>query len=105
MVVETWVLAFIGPIAALKQVSILRLLRLTRLFRMAKLMRYFPELQLIVKGMLAAVRSVGCATILLLLVLYVFAIIFTNEYHQGHVADDDPDIPEISMLFGSLGKS
>jgi len=105
MVVETWILGFLGPIAAMKQVSILRLLRLTRLFRMAKLMRYFPELQLIVKGMLAAVRSVGCASILLVLALYVFAIIFTNEYHQGDKADDDPDIPDIEVLFGSLGKS
>lgn len=105
MILETWVLAVLGPIDALKQVSILRLLRLTRLFRMAKLMRYFPELQLIVKGMAAAVRSVGCAAILLVLVLYVFAIIFTNEYHQGSKPDDDEDILEIEQLFGSLGKS
>jgi len=105
MIVETWVLAFLGPIAAMKQVSILRLLRLTRLFRMAKLMRYFPELQLIVKGMVAAVRSVGSAGFLLVLVLYVFAIIFTNEYHQGAKADDDEDISDIEMLFGSMGKS
>lgn len=105
MVFETWVLAFLGPIDALKQVSILRLLRLTRLFRMAKLMRYFPELKLIVKGMVAAVRSVGCASILLVLCLYVFAIIFTNEYHQGLKADDDDDIADIELLFGSMGKS
>jgi len=105
MVFETWVLAFLGPIDALKQVSILRLLRLTRLFRMAKLMNYFPELKLIVKGMLAAVRSVGCASILLVLCLYVFAIIFTNEYHQGLKADDDEDIEDIELLFGSMGKS
>lgn len=105
MIVETWILAFLGPIAAMKQVSILRLLRLARLFRMAKLMRYFPELQLIVKGMVAAVRSVGSAGFLLVLVLYVFAIIFTNEYHQGLKADDAEDITDIEMLFGSMGKS
>lgn len=105
MIIETWVLAFIGTIDFLKQVSILRLLRLARLLRMGKIMRYFPELQLIVKGMLAAVRSVGCATILLLLVLYVFAIIFTNEYHQGLKTDDDEDMSGEEVLFGSLGKS
>lgn len=105
MIVETWVLAILGPIPAMKQASILRLLRLTRLFRMGKLMRYFPELQLIVKGMVAAVRSVACAAVLMLLVLYVFSIIFTNEYHQGHMADDDEDLPEVAFLFGSLGKS
>jgi len=105
MVLETWVLAFVGSIDALKQVSILRLLRLTRLLRMGKIMRYFPELQLIVKGMVAAVRSVGCAGILLMLVLYVFSIIFTNEYHQGLKADDDEDLTPSEQLFGSMGKS
>jgi hypothetical protein len=105
MILETWVLAFIGTIAILKQVSILRLLRLTRLLRMGKLMRYCPEMQLIVKGMMAAVRAVGCAGILLLLCLYVFAIIFTAEYHQGHQANDDEDLHEIHFLFGSMGKS
>jgi len=105
MVAETWVLAFVGQIDFLKQLSILRLLRLARLLRMGKIMRYFPELQLIVRGMLAAVRSVGCATILLLLVLYVFAIILTSTYHQGLKADDDEDIHDSEVLFGSLGKS
>lgn len=105
MVGETWILAFIGPIDALKQVSILRLLRLTRLLRMGKLLRYLPELQLIVKGMIAAVRSVSCAGILLILVLYVFAIIFTNEYHQGLKEDDDPDLTVAEVFFGSMGKS
>jgi len=105
MVVETWVLAFVGQIEFLKQLSILRLLRLCRLLRMGKIMRYFPELQLIVKGMVAAVRSVGCATILLMLVLYVFSIIFTSTYHQGLKDDDDPDIHDSEVLFGSIGKS
>jgi hypothetical protein len=72
---------------------------------MGKLLRYFPELQLIVKGMVAAVRSVGCAGILCMLVLYVFSIVFTNEYHQGLKADDDDDITDVEMLFGSMGKS
>lgn len=105
MVIETWILAFLGPIEALKQVSILRLLRLTRLLRMGKILRYLPELQLIVKGMLAAVRSVSCAGVLLMLCLYVFAIIFTSEYHQGLKADDDVDLEPIEALFGGMGKS
>jgi len=105
MILETWVLAILGPIDALKQVSVLRLLRLARLLRMGKIMRYCPELQLIVKGMAAAVRSVAVALGLLMLVLYIFSIIFTSEYHQGLKADDDPDIAEIEVLFGSMGKS
>jgi len=82
----------------------LRLLRLLRITRMAKLMRFFPELQIIVKGMVAAVRSVVCTAILQLLTLYVFAILFTSEYHQGDTLDDDV-AGTAEGLFGSMGKS
>lgn len=105
MIAETWIFAFIGSMDFLKQVSILRILRLFRLLRMGKLLRYLPELKLIVTGMLAAMRSVSCSVVLLLLVLYVFSIIFTQEYHQGKLADDDEDLTEVGNLFGSFGKS
>jgi len=106
MIVETWVLEFVGGSAAIPiDMDMLRLLRLLRITRMGKLMRFFPELAIIVKGMVAAVRSVGCTAVLLVLVLYVFSIIFTDQFHQGKVFDDDPDIPEIAVLFGSMGKS
>jgi len=105
MVLETWVIALAGGGGALSQLSILRLLRLLRITRMAKLMRFFPELQIIVKGMVAAVRSVVCTAILLILVLFVFSILFTSEYHQGNKADDDEDLTQAEELFGSMGKS
>jgi voltage-gated sodium channel len=105
MVLETWIIALMGGGGALSQLSILRLLRLLRITRMAKLMRFFPELQIIVKGMLAAVRSVVCTAILLILVLYVWAILFTSEYHQGNKLDDDEDLSQAEQYFGSMGKS
>jgi len=71
---------------------------------MAKLMRFFPELQIIVKGMFAAVRSVICTAILLIMILYVWSIIFTSEYHQGDI-DDEEVIGEARQLFGSMRKS
>jgi len=106
MIGETWILEFVGGGAALPiDMDMLRLLRLCRIARMGKLMRFFPELAIIVKGMVAAVRSVGCTAILMILVLYVFSIIFTDAFHQGKLADDDPDIAPIAGLFGSMGKS
>jgi len=103
MVVETWVLPIVGASGPLAQLSVLRLLRLLRITRMAKLMRFFPELQIIVKGMVAAVRSVLCTAVLLILILYVWAILFTSEYHQGDA--DDADCEGAVALFGSMGKS
>jgi len=106
MVVETWLLPVIGASGPLAQLSVLRLLRLLRITRMAKLMRFFPELQIIVKGMLAAVRSVVCTAILLILILYVWAILFTSEFHQGLKADNDDEVMGTAVqLFGSLPKS
>lgn len=105
MVVETWVLPLFGAAGPLSQLSVLRLLRLLRITRIAKLMRHFPELQIIVKGMLASIRSVGSTAILLILVLYVWAILFTSEYHQGNLEDLDDEIPDVAVFFGSMGKS
>lgn len=105
MVIETWILPIVGASGPLAQLSVLRLLRLLRITRMAKLMRFFPELQIIVKGMLAAVRSVICTGFLLLLVLYVWAILFTSEFHQGDREDDEIEGHEPEALFGSLFKS
>lgn len=111
MIIETLVLPFVGSGGPLAQLSILRLLRLLRITRMAKLMRAFPQLMMIVKGIAAATRAVVWTFILLLIISFAWAILFTNEYHQGHLTDaevkaleeDDPDL--IMELFGSMGKS
>ena len=54
----------------------IRLARLLRLLRMARLLRSVPELLTLVKGMQAAARAVGSTLILLVLLIYVYAIIF-----------------------------
>jgi len=53
-----------------------RLLRLTRMARMARLLRAMPELIILIKGMGAAMRSVGFTLILLLVLLYIFGVAF-----------------------------
>merc|ERR1712176_1283461 len=103
MVIETWVLAFLGG-SPLGGLSILRLLRLLRITRMAKLMRAVPELMMIVKGITAATRAVIWTFVLLFVITYTWAILLTNEYHQGLIADDDVE-EEVHELFGSMGKS
>ena len=55
--------------------SVSRLMRLSRLVRM---LRSFPELMMLINGMIAAVKSVCYVMSLLLIVTYVFAIAFTQ---------------------------
>merc|ERR1712137_946764 len=84
MVVETWVMTLMLLVASssgsspLGSVSILRLFRLARLSRLLRLLRSMPELLILVKGMGAAMRSVGFVLLLLLLMMYVFSVAFVQ---------------------------
>merc|ERR1719422_362308 len=86
MVLETWVVTIImlaqsgsgsSGGSGVGDASILRMARLLRLSRMARMVRLFramPELLILVKGIIAATRSVFFTLILLFALLYVFAI-------------------------------
>jgi len=108
MVLETWFFPFLCAIDAfcmaggLSSLSVLRLLRLLRISRMARLMKKVPELMIIIKGLIASFRSVGCTAILQILILYVWSILFVSEYHEKEDLVDDP---AIESYFGTMGKS
>lgn len=70
-----------------------RLLRLSRMARMARLFRAMPELLILIKGMVAATRSVFFTLILLTILIYVFAILFTQL---------SADHPVSSQIFPSV---
>eukprot|EP00927_Polykrikos_kofoidii_P084895 TRINITY_DN9081_c0_g1_i2.p1 TRINITY_DN9081_c0_g1~~TRINITY_DN9081_c0_g1_i2.p1 ORF type:complete len:652 (-),score=149.45 TRINITY_DN9081_c0_g1_i2:16-1971(-) len=97
MVGETWALTLImmsvesdggqpggGPFSSIMRP--LRLLRLSRMMRMAKLLRAMPELLILIKGMVSAMRSVCFTLLLQLIILYVFGITFvqiTSDLNVG----------------------
>jgi hypothetical protein len=86
MVMETWVLLIIvaatdsggggNPLGG--NTSILRLFRLLRLSRLMRMLRSLPELMILVKGMVTAMKSVVYVMGLLVIITYVFAIAFTQ---------------------------
>jgi len=67
-----------GGLKRLAIFRLFRLLRLTRVARMARLLRSVPELLVLSKAMLMALRSLGATLTLLMLVIYVFSIMFTQ---------------------------
>merc|ERR1719359_1075478 len=116
MILETWIMAMISIIigedlASIGPLSALRLLRLLRLARVGRLMRFVPELGKLVKGMVKAARSVIFILIFLVLVIYVFAIIFTSTLSdrskfplspycgENETIDDGECIPEGEFEF------
>ncbi|CAK9042278.1 unnamed protein product [Durusdinium trenchii] len=64
---------------------LIRLLRLSRVARIARLLRAAPELMIMVKGMIAAARSMLTTGVLVVAVLYVFGIAMrqATEGSQG----------------------
>jgi voltage-gated sodium channel len=79
MVGETWVFTILemlsgqgSPLGG--QTQILRLFRLLRLSRLMRMLRSFPELMILIKGMVAAMTSVSYVFLLLCVFLYVFGI-------------------------------
>lgn len=89
MIVETWITpAFLGgsPGTGLPT-GMVKLLRLLRLARMARLMRAFPELVAMIKGLQEASRAVGSALMMVLLLIYIFAIIMRMLMEKTYSLD------------------
>lgn len=115
MVFETWVVTSVLVFLETKTnfgspaiIKLLRLLRLSRMARLARLMRAMPELLILVKGMMAAVRSVFFTLLLLVIVLYIFGIAFTQLLKDRTDGLDDgfttvPFAMHTLLLHGTLG--
>jgi len=88
MIFETWIMwplmyitnseerdSGMGNASVLKLV---RMIKLTRMLRMARLLRTIPEVMILIKGLAVAARSVLCTICLLAIIIYFFAIFFTE---------------------------
>jgi voltage-gated sodium channel len=77
MVMDTWVLAYVIKSDS-QELQLLSTFRLIRLMRMTRMLRLVPELGMMVKSMVAAIRSVTSTMVLALGIMYIFAILFTQ---------------------------
>ena len=78
---EVWLLPFF-VVAGGSGAGSLRLLRLLRLTRVVRLMRALPELVTLVTGVAAAARLVAATVTTLALILYIFALVFSNQLSE-----------------------
>jgi len=96
MVLETWVFTMVMQLSAGGQPSVkqarslklVRLIRLTRLGRVVRIFRAVPELMVMIRAMMIAIRSVMFSLCLLLGMVYVFALAFT-QLLDGEESSDD----------------
>jgi len=112
MVVETWILPVIQVFDsslnsdAFNQISMIRLFRLLRLGRIFRMLRFHPELRLLVKSIARAMDAVFYILFLLVLVTYLFAIVFTTQLAVPGTERATPfDDPNAQQLFSDIGSS
>lgn len=85
-------------------IRVVRLMRIVRLARIARLFRGLPELSILVKGLLAAVRSVFLTFGLAIIVTYIFAIGFTELMSDSDVGSQFfPDVQTSMMTLMTFG--
>jgi len=105
MIWETWIQVLIyltshddSAGAGMRSASVLRLFRafrLLRISRMTRLLRSLPELFILVKSIGAAVRCMFVTLCMLIIIIYIFAIMFTQLLSGTPVAESHFDsVPE-----------
>jgi voltage-gated sodium channel len=110
-VLDVWVLqlySFLmnqGGAQAPKFLSILRLLRLLRLVRLIRLVKIFKELWLVVKGMYESFKVLFWVILLLLMVIYPFAIFLHIRLEYDCDAMASPDLCGPGEMEGQSGTS
>eukprot|EP00928_Gymnodinium_smaydae_P040550 TRINITY_DN27491_c0_g2_i1.p1 TRINITY_DN27491_c0_g2~~TRINITY_DN27491_c0_g2_i1.p1 ORF type:complete len:734 (-),score=108.22 TRINITY_DN27491_c0_g2_i1:191-2392(-) len=77
MVLDSWVLKYLVSTGE-RSLQALSILRLIRLCRVTRLFRMVPELGMMVKGMVAAMRTVTSTCLMAFGIMYIFAILFTQ---------------------------
>jgi len=106
MAAETWMLSLIwtisggaqeGGMSNVSMLRVFRLFRLTRMARMVRLLRAMPELMVMVKAMTVALRSVFFALCLLVALIYIFAIGFTQMLEGTDVGEESFKTVPMSM--------
>lgn len=76
-------------LGAIFPVSAFRIFRLLRLARVSKIFRVFPELRLMVSGLLGAVKVIFWGTFLLVLAMVIFSVIAVQFIHPLNVQLED----------------
>lgn len=116
MAAETWLLTLVLLVAGggssevtMGDTSLLKGFRLVRLVRMARVIRLLnalPELMVMIKGMFVAVRAVSCTILLMMMIIYCFAVLFRQLTDGTDIGKSKfttvPDSVRFLLLDGTL---
>jgi hypothetical protein len=99
--------------SAVRMVRVVRLVRMVRVVRILRIARFFHSLRVLVGAMVVTIKSCVWTSLLLLMIMYTFGIIFAQGVHVHLVMDDeaaelDACVPQTQSLrfhFGSLSRA
>eukprot|EP00927_Polykrikos_kofoidii_P029814 TRINITY_DN2570_c0_g2_i1.p1 TRINITY_DN2570_c0_g2~~TRINITY_DN2570_c0_g2_i1.p1 ORF type:complete len:632 (-),score=117.38 TRINITY_DN2570_c0_g2_i1:198-2093(-) len=97
-----FVAALPGGVNSLNNLRGLRLLRVIRLLRIVRLIRFVSEMRMIASSLAASMKSLLGAMFLLVMVLYLFGVFFTQMVVDERKGNPDLRDPTLDKLFGSL---
>ncbi|CAE7434911.1 SCN11A [Symbiodinium natans] len=83
-----------GGLTGLKAFRIVRITRIVKTVRLMRIFRFVLALRTLIHSIWHTLKSLFWALVLLLLIVYVFGMIFTQAVN-GHIFD--PDAPELSL--------
>eukprot|EP00929_Paragymnodinium_shiwhaense_P011750 TRINITY_DN11796_c0_g2_i1.p1 TRINITY_DN11796_c0_g2~~TRINITY_DN11796_c0_g2_i1.p1 ORF type:complete len:751 (-),score=212.70 TRINITY_DN11796_c0_g2_i1:111-2363(-) len=87
---------------SLSTVRLLRILRLLRIMRILRVMRFLKDLRAMVHGIIMSVRSLVWALILLILIMYVFAVLIMQILVEELSGADVSSNNEASTYFPNV---
>merc|ERR1711963_1236236 len=92
-------------------IRIVRIVRTVRILRILRIMRFFRSLRVLVYSVLNTLRSLGWTILLLLIIMYLFGILFTQATTQHVIKmmvmpeDESSQVFLVYKHYGSLPKS
>jgi len=97
-----------GMLGNFSMLRVARLLRVIRATSAVRVIRFIRELRLMVCSLLGALKSLGWAIILLMIILLIFGVFFTDgtvTYCVKHNAMEEESTMELRKYFGTLSSS
>eukprot|EP00928_Gymnodinium_smaydae_P002318 TRINITY_DN10828_c0_g4_i1.p1 TRINITY_DN10828_c0_g4~~TRINITY_DN10828_c0_g4_i1.p1 ORF type:complete len:703 (+),score=111.77 TRINITY_DN10828_c0_g4_i1:45-2153(+) len=85
---------------------VVRMLRIARILRVIRVMRFIRPFKLLVQAIYGTLKSCAWAVLLLVLIMYVFAVIFAQSVADYLIANVDDDEDEaLVYYFGTLTRA
>jgi len=98
----------LAGISSLKALRIIRISRLIKTMRLMRILRFVMALRTLITSIFHTLKSLFWALMLLVLVIYVFAVLFAQTVNSYVNDEEMPDLPPpelaaAKLYFGSLG--